>query len=114
MSAYAGVYAAWIAAWMELGHCPRPKIDDPKSVGGVCEPVYALSQFLLFWLPLGLLINAAFVACAVAYMLIRFVFPGRSPEPTLWQLTICVVAISIGCFANPWFDPFRAIEWYSD
>ncbi len=31
------LYATWVTAWMVLGHCPRPSLDDPKHIGPVVE-----------------------------------------------------------------------------
>ena len=34
------VYSCWFAAWYELGHMPRPSLDDPKDVEGIAAPAY--------------------------------------------------------------------------
>lgn len=44
-------YATWLVAWVELGHRPRPMLDDPKYIGGLMDFVYGVPGYLLLGLP---------------------------------------------------------------
>ncbi len=59
-------YAVWLLAWYELGHRPRPMLDDPKSVGGMLTILYYLPGIVLMvapiFAPLGLALCFLFPA----------------------------------------------------
>ena len=43
------LYATWVTAWCVLGPCPRPSLDDPKSISPVVEVPYVMFAFSLFY-----------------------------------------------------------------
>ena len=44
-------YIVWLIGWAELGHRPRPMLDDPKSIGLITSVVYFVPGLLLIAMP---------------------------------------------------------------
>jgi len=61
----AAVYGFWCTAWWQLGHPPRPSLDDPKDVAGTAW-LHELSEMFLAGLLPGFL---ALIVVQVARML---------------------------------------------
>ncbi len=104
----ASFYVTWLIAWMQLGHFPRPNLDDPKSIGGLIDIAYPVSGLLILvmtaMVPLGL---AASFYCPVWKPLSkRYAFRGL----------LVVLYIALGAFAWTLLceDPGRVVEWWAD
>ena len=104
----ASFYVTSIIAWIQLGHFPRPNIDDPKSIGGMMDIAYPVSSLLPLvmpvMVPLGL---AASFYCPVWKPLSeRNAFRGL-----LVVLYIALCAIAWRLLSE---DPGRVVEWRAD
>ncbi len=40
------IYIAWIAGRLELGHWPRPHVDDPANMGGSVDVFHTIAMIL--------------------------------------------------------------------
>lgn len=101
-------YAAWIVAWLVLGHPPRPMLDDPKSIGGVMVVVYLIPGLLLVAMPalapLGL---AASFFCPICPR-------GRLRWLQKTALAILYIALCAIVLLMLRADPGRVVEWWFD
>jgi hypothetical protein len=70
--------ATWFAAWAQLGHRPKPSIDDPKSIHGLVDLCYGGAMFWIVALP-GCVLLAPFLSVA----LLRPINRGRHPIQTI-------------------------------
>ena len=101
-------YAVWLLAWHELGHRPRPMLDDPKSVGGVLTAFGNLPGIFLMagpvFAPLGL------ASC--------FLLPGRMTLDSRlffgFALVVLYVALVAATLNFLWWDPHQVVEWWFD
>ena len=39
-------YVVWISAWVKIGHCPLPYLDDPKFTGGFVSDLSGIVFYL--------------------------------------------------------------------
>ncbi|MCP4891050.1 MAG: DUF4158 domain-containing protein [Planctomycetaceae bacterium] len=98
----------WLIAWVQLGHQPRPMLDDPKSIGGFSDDVYMISGMFVILMPalapLGLV--AAFL-CPV--FMRRGVRGGLNAG--LMMLYVLLAASAILMLGA---DPGHVVEWWFD
>jgi hypothetical protein len=109
------LYIAWIAGRIELGHWPRPMIDDPKYIGGSVDVFYMIAAILVYLLLFPvLLVNGAFILVGIEYKGIRWVFKKEPPSLWSWLLLIMTGITWTGCFLVLRWDPLRVFEWFMD
>ena len=107
------LYGCWLAARFELGHWPRPSLDDPKGVGGVVDPLYAAFALFLFSWPVG----AAVSVIICVYLLLGHF--NRAAE-NRWRAssvllgTACVLGAWGAMFVLLAWDPLGVLYWYMD
>ncbi len=96
------LYATWVTAWIVLGHCPRPSLDDPKHIGPVVEVPYVMFVFSFLY---------GWVICLCAGLLLTAVCCARrsDPRPLLalpfaWLAGYVVLVL----------DPLRVLDWFLD
>ena len=101
-------YLTWFIAWVQLGHRPRPMLDDPKSVGGILDIAYYLPGLLLMLMPV--LVPLGFAASFFCPVNPR---SGRRhvSRPALAVLYISLCAIVLLTLRS---DPGRVVEWWFD
>lgn len=98
-----GFYGTWLAAWLVLGHIPRPSLDDPARISWIVTILYGLTGLLLVAMLPALLIGAMLKIFNFRYPLLRrFLHFGLFVM--LWAVTILFLR----------WDPVRVIEWYMD
>ena len=101
-------YSVWLVAWIQLGHRPRPMLDDPKDIGGFMDFAYFVPGFLLLampaLIPLGL---AASFFCPLR------VCRGRR---FILSTTLVVLYVALCTFALVGLrkDPGGVVEWWLD
>ena len=104
----AAFYVTWLVAWVQLGHQPRPMLDDPKSIGGFSGDVYMISGVFLILMPvlapLGLV--ASFL-CPIPMR--RNVRGGLSAG-----LMVLYVLLAVSAILMLRADPGRVAEWWFD
>ena len=104
----ASFYAAWLVAWVQLGHPPRPMLDDPKSIGVATDIAYYVSGMFVMLLPaltpIGL---AASFLCPIP---IRRELRGElgAAFAMLYIVFCAIVLLTLRS------DPGRVIEWWFD
>lgn len=104
------VYICWFAAWYELGHVPRPSLDDPKDIDGLAAPAYLAAAIGLH--ALGAAFFTAVPLCLVrayAWMTIR---PRRH-----WAATVLMLAGITAwalAFVLSSIDPGGVLFWFFD
>ena len=101
-------YFTWVVAGIQLGHQPRPMLDDPKSIGGLMEVVYYLPGFLLMALPVLAPLGFA----------VSFVYPASSGRIERYSLSIALaglyVLLCVAAVLLLRFDGGRVVEWWFD
>jgi hypothetical protein len=96
------MYATWLTAWCVLGHCPRPSLDDPKSISPVVEVPYVMFGFSIFY---------GWMICACSGLVLSVVCAVRRSNPRpLLALPFAWVAGYIALIS----DPFGVLYWYMD
>jgi hypothetical protein len=96
------LYATWATAWCVLGHCPRPSLDDPKSISPVVEVPYVMFAFSLFF---------GWVICACTGLLLSAICYAR--RSNIRPLLALLFAWLTGYFALI-LDPLGVLYWYMD
>jgi hypothetical protein len=109
------VLIAWVAAWLALGHPPRPSLDDPKSIGTPVRIAVGMTYFFLVLVPAGIVGSIALPLVLVA---------SRSDESKRRRgLEIAVfIALAILAHSFCWVcadrllhgTRTRAIDWLMD
>ena len=102
-------YATWLVAWIQLGHRPRPMLDDPKSIGGLMDIAYPIAGYLVMAMPV--LTPIGFAA--------SFFFPvrtRRSGARSALNTTLAVLYVVLCVFALLILraDGGRVVEWWFD
>ncbi|MGB2500738.1 MAG: hypothetical protein ACPIA2_13635, partial [Mariniblastus sp.] len=101
-------YLTWLIAWVQLGHRPRPMLDDPKSIGGIVDIAYYIPGILMTLMPvlapMGL--AASFFCPINARRGLRHAW--RAAFAVLY-VVLCAIA-----FLTLRFDPDRVLEWWID
>jgi hypothetical protein len=101
-------YATWLVAWIQLGHRPRPMLDDPKSIGGLVDIAYIISGLLVMAMPLLTPIGFA----SSFFCPVRSVHGKRySLVAGLAVLYVLLCALSLLMLRA---DFGRAVEWWFD
>lgn len=101
-------YLTWLLAWWQLGHRPRPMLDDPKSIGGIVNIAYFVSYMLVMLMPIlapaGL---AASFFCPLTTR--RDLRPAlRTALPILYVVLCGVVVLILRS------DPAGVVNWWFD
>lgn len=101
-------YAVWLLAWYELGHRPRPMLDDPKSIGGMLTVLYYLPGIFLMVGPIFALLGLA--SC--------FLAPGRMKLDSRVFFGFALTVVYVGLWTLTtnflWWDPHQVVEWWFD
>lgn len=102
------LYATWFIAWIQLGHPPRPMLDDPKSIGGFVQVPYIIFGMLLMLFPL----------LAPLGLMSSLWIPqseNRSNSSTL-KLALAFTYVVVGTLAFMMlrYDPGSVVEWWFD
>ena len=102
------LYGTWLAAWWQLGHMPRPNVDDPKSIGGILSVgcYVPLAFYLLFpiMLPLGF----------VASFYLRRRRTQQHAQRWWWVLPVVYILFCLIFYGTLKWDPWNVAEWYGD
>ena len=96
------LYATWFTAWCVLGHCPRPSLDDPKSISSVVDVPYVMFAFSLL---------RGWVNCACTGFLLAAVCCARQSNPR--PLVVLPFAWLAG-YTALMLDPLWVFFWYMD
>lgn len=104
----AAFYVAWLVAWVQLGHQPRPMLDDPKSIGGFSDDVYMISGMFVILMPV--LAPLGLVASFLCPILVRRDVRGGL-STGLMVLYVLLAASAIWILRA---DPGRVVEWWFD
>ena len=101
-------YAVWLFAWYELGHRPRPMLDDPKSIGRMLTILYYLPGIVLMVGPI----------CVPLGLALCFLFPARMRLDSRvflgFALTLLYMLLCAGTLNLLWWDPYKVVEWWFD
>ena len=99
------LYLTWLTAWCVLGHCPRPYLDDPKTLG----PIVRVPSAMFFLSIQAWSIVWKISACAYGILIIDWsrrqsnVFPLVIP-PFAWLMAwIALIR-----------DHMAVVYWYMD
>jgi hypothetical protein len=65
------LYATWLTAWFELGHCPRVYLDDPKFIGPIVKVPYIVTWILLRQFIAASKISVVLILASVGRLLAR-------------------------------------------
>jgi len=112
----AALHLTWFAAWLVLGHMPRPNLDDPKSIGLLVDIPYAVTTAMLVGAPGAMLL----ALCVTPVVVARRVARRKANERALGA-AIAVSAALVG-LALLWgatflllrMDPWGVGTWYID
>jgi hypothetical protein len=85
-----------------LGHCPRPSLDDPKSISPVVEVPHVMFAFSLLF---------GWAICACTGLLLSAVCYAR--RSNIRPLLAILLARLAGYFALM-LDPLGVLYWYMD
>jgi hypothetical protein len=101
----AAVYGFWCTAWWQLGHPPRPSLDDPKDVAGTAW-LHELSELFLAGLLPGFL-------TLVVVQVARTLRDHRERWRALGRAAMaCAVWFGAGWLLTK--DPGDVLLWYFD
>ncbi|MEO1523825.1 MAG: hypothetical protein AAFX06_00230 [Planctomycetota bacterium] len=99
----AALYATWMIGWMELGHPPRPSLDDPSSISWVVNTACLITGLLLVGFPAAVFFGATIQLCdRVRSLSERFL--SVIGLFTCWVFTIAFLR----------WDPFLVMSWFMD
>jgi hypothetical protein len=101
---YAAIVASFLAAWAELGHRPRPHVDDP-SAGNSAVLAFAAALSVCF----APLLTLGSIACAIAAAILQRRYLRWS---LVALLAIAIVPATIAVMRN--VDPGGIIAWFAD
>ncbi len=94
--------ATWVTAWCILGHCPRPSLDDPKSISPIVDVPYEMLAFS---------VTFGFVICSCTGLLLTGDCGARRSDPRpLMALPFAWVPGYIALM----LDPLGVLYWYMD
>ena len=101
-------HSTWLIAWIQLGHRPRPMLDDPKSIGGLMDIAYIIPGLLVVAMPV--LTPIGFAA--------SFFCPVRTRRGARYALNtaLAVMYVALCVFALLMLraDGGRVVEWWFD
>jgi hypothetical protein len=101
-------YLTWIIAWAQLGHRPRPMLDDPKSVGGILDIAYYVPGILVMLMPVLAPIGlAASFFCPITTR--RDLRHALRAAFAILYVVFCAIAL-----LTLRSDPGRVVEWWFD
>ena len=81
-------YITWLVAWIQLGHPPRPSLDDPRSIGILTDVFYFGSGMLLLLTP----------ALALAGLMASFSFPiGKTRSKRVFFRLVLALLYGLLC-----------------
>ena len=101
-------YSTWLMAWIQLGHRPRPMLDDPKSIGGLMDIAYIVPGFLVMAMPVLTPIGlAASFFCPVQVRRVS----RYAQNCVLAVLYVALCALALLMLRA---DPGRVVEWWFD
>ncbi len=101
-------YVTWMIAWVQLGHRPRPMLDDPKSVGGILDIAYYVPGILVMLMPVLAPIGlAASFFCPITTRRGRRHVLGAA-FAILYVVLCAIVLLTLRS------DPGRVVEWWFD
>ena len=100
-------YLSWFAAWLVLGHKPRPMLDDPKSIGGLMDIAYLISIVALLTVPV--LTPIGFVASFICPLNIF-----GTPRTRCAILAAAYIGICVVILLTIKADPGSIVEWWLD
>lgn len=101
-------YLTWLLAWWQLGHRPRPMLDDPTSIGHIVSVAYFASGMLVMLMPI--LAPAGLVASFFCPLTTRRdLRPAlRTALPILYVVICAVVLLTLRS------DPAGVVDWWFD
>jgi hypothetical protein len=101
-------YSTWVIAWIQLGHRPRPNLDDPKFIGGLMDLVHLLPGLMLIAMPVSapLGLASAFYCPARIRGLTRFT---QNLGLAVLYTVLCTLAL-----VTLRADPGRVVYWWFD
>lgn len=101
-------YITWLVAWIQLGHPPRPSLDDPKSIGILTDVFHFGSGVLLLLMPV----------LAPAGLMASFSFPvGKTRSTRVFFRLILALLYGLLCtlvIITLRTDPGNVIQWWFD
>ena len=108
----ASLYATWLAAWVVLGHRPRPSLDDPKSIALLVDGFYILTCLLLA----GALPAAGSCLGFIFADGIRQALRSGPPPRFGWLVALVVTAVALwfGGYVLLQADPAGVFYWFID
>jgi hypothetical protein len=93
----------WLLAWWELGHPPRPSIDDPKQIRSL-RFLYLPVVLLVVLVPPGLFV-------ALVAIVWDLVWPRGDRG---WLRVVLPLLVWVGFFAWVRYDPGQILVWLGD
>lgn len=101
-------YLTWLIAAVQLGHPPRPMLDDPKSIGGILNVAYYIPGILLMLMPVLAPIG---LAASLFFPINTRRRLRHALGPAFAVLYIMLCAIALLTLRS---DPGRVVEWWFD
>jgi hypothetical protein len=104
-------YAPWLAAWLVLGHRPRPNIDDPWQISWIVNVFGYLAVAMLISLLFAF--GPAFIAGAILQSKWGRARQRRGKYPaSALELAALYLACLIACLILFIFDPLGPLKWF--
>ena len=107
--ALASLYITWLAAWIVLGHPPRPSQDDPKRIGAVVSFLHLITWNLFFTIPLGI-----FMGIYLGSRILPQWRPRRGTITRSIMFISALLCLYAGAYALLMLDPGRVMYWFMD
>lgn len=103
-------HAAWISAWLALGHPPRPTANDPKDFGPPVSAILAATTiFMLTYVHVMVASAIVDLGRAIVAMIDKEALRCLIGFPLLVRTAAW---ISVPVYAM--LDPFHIFEWIMD
>jgi hypothetical protein len=103
MAMLGAFYVTWLAAWVTLGHMPRPSLDDPKGIGLLVDIPYWIVGLMLMGCP----------AAGVSGVVLQLAASGL-PWSRRFLLALLLVCLWMAVIAVLRWDPLSVVVWYFD
>lgn len=103
-------YLTWLVAWIDIGHRPRPWLDDPNYCGPTVQVFSWISAVLLLGVPFALITALVLGAFAVRSERSRL-----KTDIVHYVVTFLLpLTLFLACSILFVTDPFAVMDWISD
>ena len=101
-------YGTWLIAWCELGHMPRPNVNDPYYISPLTSVFVYLTLLVAMLIP-GML--------ALGFVFLFYLRPKGNEQYSFRKWWLMFASYVLLWFIAFWiirWDPLGVVEWHGD